>query len=491
VVKGVYDFIGTRRFAGVARQSSVRFMDVAEHLIANAKDGREAQKAKVLSYQFQNLGRGASFAKTQNQKWLTSDNPLKEDEIQLIESIAHDTMAKFGYKCHLVGMTTEPTMFTEEDIKKFDRLNQEGIQEMNENLKEDNPGDWERRQIQAEVLGFAPTLIRITARKRASMLEIFDGRASISKTPAQRAYPYAWPMGSEKAARYLSSAEVRARFDYEAEESALLANGTRICWAVASQRGYYPTSPDKPNQDAFKIDCDGRIHCFSVFDGHGPAGHDCSAFASRAVSETVEKEMARGQTMGQAIRAAFQETNTALASDKSIDDSQSGTTAVSVCLYNNKCVVGNLGDSRCILGSHGADGKLVAKPLSSDQDLKRADERERITKAGGVIMTTSEQDGRPPDEGEPHRIWASSVDKYPGAAFTRSIGDTVAESLGVFADPEIMEYKLGQEDSIVIIGSDGITECKYGSSGGPCNLFTSNQANTMHLSKQSWMIQRW
>jgi hypothetical protein len=61
VVAGVYDFIGTRRFAGVARQSSVRFMDITKNLIANAKDGREAQKAKLLSYQFRNLGRGILF----------------------------------------------------------------------------------------------------------------------------------------------------------------------------------------------------------------------------------------------------------------------------------------------------------------------------------------------------------------------------------------------------------------------------------------------
>ena len=62
----------------------------------------------------------------------------------------------------------------------------------------------------------------------------------------------------------------------------------------------------------------------------------------------------------------------------------------------------------------------------------------------------------------PPRIWAPTTDdsnKFPGCGFTRSIGDSVAHSLGVEAKPEIFEYVLGKKDRVLIVASDGITEC--------------------------------
>ena len=43
--------------------------------------------------------------------------------------------------------------------------------------------------------------------------------------------------------------------------------------------------------------------------------------------------------------------------------------------------------------------------------------------------------------GDPPRIW-SPFGEYPGTAFTRSIGDVIAEELGVVADPEIIHRKI-------------------------------------------------
>ncbi len=39
--------------------------------------------------------------------------------------------------------------------------------------------------------------------------------------------------------------------------------------------------------------------------------------------------------------------------------------------------------------------------------------------------------------GDPPRVWSPYGD-YPGTAFTRSIGDSIAKELGVSAEPEIM-----------------------------------------------------
>lgn len=43
--------------------------------------------------------------------------------------------------------------------------------------------------------------------------------------------------------------------------------------------------------------------------------------------------------------------------------------------------------------------------------------------------------------GDPPRIW-SPFGEYPGTAFTRSMGDVIAEELGVFAEPEIIRRKI-------------------------------------------------
>lgn len=45
----------------------------------------------------------------------------------------------------------------------------------------------------------------------------------------------------------------------------------------------------------------------------------------------------------------------------------------------------------------------------------------------------------------PLRVWVQDED-VPGLAMSRSIGDKVAQSVGVTPDPEIMEYTLTEYD---------------------------------------------
>mmetsp|Transcript_20477 Transcript_20477/g.29984 ORF Transcript_20477/g.29984 Transcript_20477/m.29984 type:complete len:166 (+) Transcript_20477:663-1160(+) len=109
------------------------------------------------------------------------------------------------------------------------------------------------------------------------------------------------------------------------------------------------------------------------------------------------------------------------------------------------------------------EGKLSARGLTSDQTPHRKDELERIKKAGGLVMTSEQYDHEEPmhenwvDGDSPPRIW-SKEGKFPGCAFTRSIGDGNGEALGVTADAEYTEYTLSDGDEMIIIGSDGIFE---------------------------------
>ena len=64
------------------------------------------------------------------------------------------------------------------------------------------------------------------------------------------------------------------------------------------------------------------------------------------------------------------------------------------------------------------------------------------------------------DENYVPRIWSgTSIEKVPGVAFTRSLGDIVAHEIGVSNVPEFMQVAV-QDDDVIIIASDGVTECK-------------------------------
>lgn len=59
--------------------------------------------------------------------------------------------------------------------------------------------------------------------------------------------------------------------------------------------------------------------------------------------------------------------------------------------------------------------------------------------------------------GDPPRCWEEGKN-YPGTAFTRSLGDSLAEDIGVYAEPEMIVRELTVNDHILILASDGIFE---------------------------------
>mmetsp|Transcript_21242 Transcript_21242/g.30049 ORF Transcript_21242/g.30049 Transcript_21242/m.30049 type:complete len:524 (-) Transcript_21242:296-1867(-) len=454
-VQKLYDFIGERRFGGIKRQASVLFMAPVEDLLDRSRNGRESLKACHLSYQFQNLHRGASFIKLQHQKWKHPDNGLNQTDIQLIETVAEQVMKKLGYEPHLVGIKTDPTIFTKQDLAIFDTLNKKGIGHMYEKLKSENPGDFYRRQHQAEVLQFQPTIVDESKWSEGgpSVNSRFDGTV---------------PMN------YLSQLEMDKRLNIEKSRSICLSNHRPYRFSSATQQGYYPDDPHKINQDRSLIKIveakqDGPSIWFSVFDGHGPYGHLCSEYAASNILKLVEKHICLGSTAHNAIKQAHQIAHERLTCNRDIDTIQSGTTATSVLLKGDSFIVSNVGDSSCILGYQKSNSEMGAKVLCTEHTPLQSDELDRIKKAGGLVMTTEQRDGMEAlhqkwTTDNPPRVWANSKEKFPGCGFTRSIGDDAAHTVGVTALPELFEYKLHSEDRILIVATDGITECK-------CNLF--------------------
>lgn len=167
----------------------------------------------------------------------------------------------------------------------------------------------------------------------------------------------------------------------------------------------------------------------------------------------------------------------------------SGSTAISAGFHNGQIIISNVGDSRAILGykeeqyGNGSQ-KIIAVPLSQDQTPWRRDERERIIKAGGRVMTIDQMEGKVngngndiDDEdddknntdrklgeddfidvkGDPPRVWLSDKN-VPGTSFTRSLGDSIANKVGVFAEPEFFSKTITDEDEILVLASDGVFE---------------------------------
>ncbi|RYH30982.1 cyclic nucleotide-binding domain-containing protein [archaeon] len=54
-------------------------------------------------------------------------------------------------------------------------------------------------------------------------------------------------------------------------------------------------------------------------------------------------------------------------------------------------------------------------------------------------------------------MWDNTLER-PGCAFSRSIGDGVAKTVGVTAEPEILEWNIKPEDRFAVIASDGVFE---------------------------------
>ena len=356
--------------------------------------------------------------------------------------------------------------------------------------------------------------------KNVEEKKVSESARESDKTPQQKKYPYNWPVGAEQVG-YLTERQVKARLKTQTEQARArrpptrararhrdaparlaqvvdLPDGYRFRWAAVSQRGYYPSQADKANQDSFAarlrrpavppplrtrrpsararsqvhIDMNGTgKHWFAVYDGHGPVGEKCSSFACEHVAKEFSKALKDGADARTALSTSHVKTNKMLAANSSIDDQQSGTTAITLYMDGRDLLISNVGDSRVMLGSVGDDGGLVTKSISTDQTPYRRDERERVKKYGARVMTADQIDGVEPihenwdcklgdeidDGGDPPRIWAQDQE-YPGTAFTRSIGDSLAESLGVIAEPEIDGHKLGPKDRVLIAASDGIFE---------------------------------
>ncbi|KAJ3022836.1 UNVERIFIED_CONTAM: hypothetical protein HDU68_008916 [Siphonaria sp. JEL0065] len=199
-----------------------------------------------------------------------------------------------------------------------------------------------------------------------------------------------------------------------------------------------------------------RTSLFAVFDGHGSEGHRVSAYVKKIFPEVLAK--LRSSLIGRtaeataAMKEAFVTVNTRLIENEAIDTYMSGSTAVVLLFFEEerRVLIGNVGDSRIILGRKEGDN-IVPMQVSTDHTCLDEVEVERVKKAGARIDQMHTEDGR---DG-PLRIYKGTL-PYPGLVVTRTLGDTCATKLGVLSEPEVIERELSKKDQFFVLASDGL-----------------------------------
>ncbi|XP_042457388.1 probable protein phosphatase 2C 33 [Zingiber officinale] len=131
-----------------------------------------------------------------------------------------------------------------------------------------------------------------------------------------------------------------------------------------------------------------------------------------------------------------------------IDCSYSGTTAVTLIKQGDELVIGNVGDSRAVLGTRDQNNSLIAIQLTVDLKPNLPGEAERIRKCRGRVFALREE----PDV---TRVWLPDKD-MPGLAMARALGDFILKDYGLSSVPEISYRHITERDEFVVLATDGV-----------------------------------
>ncbi|XP_075661422.1 putative protein phosphatase 2C 33 isoform X1 [Castanea sativa] len=153
-------------------------------------------------------------------------------------------------------------------------------------------------------------------------------------------------------------------------------------------------------------------------------------------------------TMRESFLKAFKVMDKELKLHPSIDCYCSGTTAVTLVKQGRDLVVGNVGDSRAVLGTRDEDDFLIAVQLTVDLKPNLPKEAERIKKYKGRVFALQ-------NEPEVARVWLPNANS-PGLAMSRAFGDFCLKDFGLISVPEISYHQLTEKDEFVVLATDGV-----------------------------------
>ena len=225
--------------------------------------------------------------------------------------------------------------------------------------------------------------------------------------------------------------------------------------AKISKRGYAPYNPRKVNQDTIVTERDGRTGALlvAVFDGHGEMGDKVSQFFKSTLPSGVFLDPNFSRDPLEVISRQLQTIEGIIVSDPNVDTEFSGTTAVVCVILDGKVYSAGVGNSRAVLAEQKPSGKVFAVPLTVDHLPSLPKEKERIRSKGGRVFAVKYDDG--PDG--PPRVWLGHMD-IPGLALSRSLGDSIAHTVGVICQPDCSTHTLTKAAQYLVVASDGLWE---------------------------------
>eukprot|EP00929_Paragymnodinium_shiwhaense_P006160 TRINITY_DN10903_c0_g1_i1.p1 TRINITY_DN10903_c0_g1~~TRINITY_DN10903_c0_g1_i1.p1 ORF type:complete len:521 (+),score=85.45 TRINITY_DN10903_c0_g1_i1:190-1752(+) len=241
-------------------------------------------------------------------------------------------------------------------------------------------------------------------------------------------------------------------------------------------------SPGQDNLSISRLPSGWEVFC--VFDGHGLGGHWPAERAAQTLPYFLQSRVCTAHLksgkprVGDALTHAFRKVQADLVyhADKErisllcagctavcamkkcsstfISPAAAASSARPVETGNQLATAESLwlavcGDSRAALI---VPGKGVVRQ-THDHKPDRPEERSRVEKSGGEVISKIHQDGFVEE-----RVYIRGQ-RYPGLQMTRSLGDLLVKSHGVVAEPEIYEWPLeGYRDPLLIVATDGVWE---------------------------------
>lgn len=171
---------------------------------------------------------------------------------------------------------------------------------------------------------------------------------------------------------------------------------------------------------------------YGVFDGHG--GDQAAQFCVDHLPQILNKNKHINDSFEIALTETFESVDEAFLKISRTYHFECGTCANVVLTDGKNFTIANTGDSRSILvkknGSVGA--------LSKDHKPNRADEKERIQKAGGSVISIF------------------TIPRVQGLlAVSRAIGDLQLKQF-VISEPELTSITKKSDDLCIILATDGL-----------------------------------
>ncbi|KAK1313056.1 putative protein phosphatase 2C 33 [Acorus calamus] len=154
------------------------------------------------------------------------------------------------------------------------------------------------------------------------------------------------------------------------------------------------------------------------------------------------------QVLKESFLKAFKTMDKELKVHPNINCFCSGTTAVTLVKQGQDLVIGNVGDSRAILGTRDQNNRLVAVQLTVDLKPNLPREAERIKRCKGRVFALQ-------DEPEVARVWLPNYDS-PGLAMARAFGDFCLKDFGLISVPDISYRRLTEKDEFIVLATDGV-----------------------------------